>query len=381
VVTGQPSEIGRRERLQAVVRTKELAALLVQAGENRRYLSGFTGSSGWLVVTSERSALITDGRYWTQVKEQCPGLELVRFIPDEHVSLGKRALLWMQEEGISGQVGFESPIMNVSEHSKLVAEAESLKLAIELVPADNLTEHLRQCKDEGELETMGRAARAADRAFMSALEVFKAGIKERDFCVELEYQMAKHGARKPSFDSIVASGPNGAFPHAGVTDRVIGHGELVTVDFGALVDGYCSDTTRTIWIGELPELEQKVYRAVREAHKRALDAIRPGKLGKEIDKVARDIIIEAGFGEAFKHGLGHGVGLAVHEMPTLRSTSDNVLEMGMIVTVEPGIYLPGQTGCRVEDSVLITKDGVEYVTKSPYQELGQHHPLEIQPMS
>lgn len=379
--TGQPSEAGRRERLQAVVREKELSALFVQSSENRRYLSGFSGSNGWLVVTPERTALVTDGRYWTQVEEQCPGVELVRFVPDDHVAVGRRALLWMQEEGLSGKVGFESPIMNVSEHSRVVADAAELGLSIELIPADNLTEQLRQCKDEAELETMGRAARAADRAFLAALEIFKAGIKERDFCVELEYQMAKHGARKPSFDSIVASGPNGAFPHAGVTDRVIGHGELVTVDFGALLEGYCSDTTRTIWIGELPELEQKVYRAVREAHKRALDAIRPGMLGKEVDKIARDVIIEAGFGEAFKHGLGHGVGLAVHEMPTLRSTSENVLKVGMVVTVEPGIYLPGQTGCRVEDSVVITEDGVEYVTKSAYQELTQHHPLEIQPVA
>ena len=376
MVNGQPVESKRLERLQEQLRLKELSALLVQSGENRRYLSGFTGSTGWLLVTPQQAALVADGRYWTQAEEQCPGVELARFIYEEHTWLGKRALLWLQDRGIKGRIGFESPIMNVSEFHKLTSEAQELGLELELIDADNLSDDLRQCKDGGELETLAKAALAADRAFRVALESFKAGIKERDFCIELEYQMARHGARKPSFDSIVAGGPNGAFPHAGVTDRVIGAGELVTVDFGAIVDGYCSDITRTIWVGELPELEQRVYATVRAAHKAALEAIEVGKMARDIDKVARDLIEEAGFGEAFKHGLGHGVGLAVHEMPSVRAISTAVLQAGMVITVEPGIYLPGQTGCRVEDTIVVTEGGADFLTHSPYQELGSYHPLE-----
>ncbi|MEW6283595.1 MAG: M24 family metallopeptidase, partial [Candidatus Eremiobacterota bacterium] len=217
-----------------------------------------------------------------------------------------------------------------------------------------------------------RAAAVADRAFQKALESLREGVRESDFCAELEYLMQKEGARKPSFDTIVASGPNGAFPHAGVTDRVIRAGELITLDFGVVLDGYNSDITRTVWLGELPPDQEKIYRVVRQAHRAALEVLRAGKKAGEVDAAARQVIADAGWAEAFSHGLGHGLGLAVHEMPRLRPNTETVLEAGMVVTVEPGVYLPGVGGSRVEDSVIVTETGFEYLTRSPYQERGPH---------
>ena len=368
-------EAQRIAQLQAILAQKGMPAALILNPENRHYLAGFKGSNGWLLITPDRAALITDGRYWTNVEQDCPAVELVKFVQEEHGWLGQTALRWLRDHDLH-KLGFESALLNVGDYHKLQSEASEMKLTLELVEFDGHGEQLRQVKEDVELEALRASARCADRAFRKALEIFQEGISEREFCIELEYQMCRHGARKPSFDSIVASGPNGAYPHASVTDRKIQAGELVTVDFGALVGSYCSDTTRTIWLGQLDEESARVYSTVREAQKRAVDAIRSGRIGRDIDKVARDIIAAAGYGSYFNHGLGHGVGLAVHELPSLRTVSEHVLRPKMVVTVEPGIYIPGKTGCRVEDSVVVLEDGVEYLTRSTYQELHQRHPLE-----
>lgn len=366
----------RRDKLIENLETHKVGAMVISSGENRRYLSGFTGSNGWIVLTPKESVLITDGRYWTQVQEQCPDLPLVKFRTEEHVWLGKAAVQWLKEHGVTGPVGIEGRDVVTNDYFKLQQEAHETGLDVQWTPLTDVVEALRQVKSDREREAMEEAARVADRAFRKALETFKAGIRERDFCIELEYQMVKLGARKPSFDSIVASGPNGAYPHAGVTDRVINPGELVTVDFGVLLNGYCSDITRTIWVGSLNEESEKVYTTVCEAQKRALGHLKAGRLAKEVDLQARDYIASQGFGEYFNHGLGHGIGLAVHEAPSVRQTTETPLEKGMMITVEPGVYIPGKTGCRIEDTVLVTENGFEYITRSPYQVVGHAHPLE-----
>ncbi|MGE0491745.1 MAG: M24 family metallopeptidase [Vulcanimicrobiota bacterium] len=349
-----------------------LGAMLITSEHNRRYLSGFSGSNGWLVVSPDHRLLITDGRYWTQVGDQAPEWELFRFTSEAHQRLSLALAQWLKEHPLEGPIGYEADHLTCLEFSRL----ETDLAGCELKAVSGVVEGLRAVKDQLELEAMRATAAAADRAFATALQTFQVGVRERDFCAELEYQMQREGARKPSFDSIVASGPNGAYPHAGVTDRVIGPGELVTVDFGAYLDGYASDITRTIWVGEPDDLSRRVYAVVRQAQRLALEGVRAGRTAAELDQLARGYIEKEGFGEAFMHSLGHGIGLAVHESPTLRSTVDTVLEEGMVVTIEPGVYLAGKTGCRVEDTVEITADGCRFVTGSPYQELGQLHPLE-----
>ena len=354
--------MNRIDKLRGKFEAAGIDALLVTTGENRRYLSGFSGSAGWLVVTRDRVALATDGRYWAVVKEKCPDIELLKFKAPEHKRLGVVVAPWLT--GVK-KLGFESRNLTVADLEELRGDLPD----VELVPAPEMVEELRQVKEPSELDMLRKAAAIADRAFASALKVLKVGAREADVCAELEYQLQREGARKPSFDSIIASGPNGAFPHAGVTDRVIGEGELITMDFGALCDGYNSDITRTVWLGTLPPEQEKIYRVVRAAQKAALDAVRAGVTAGSVDEAARKVIAEAGWAEAFSHGLGHGLGLAVHELPRMRPGSDTVLEPGMVVTIEPGVYLPGVGGSRVEDSVIVTADGFEFLTKAPYQEV------------
>lgn len=369
---GQLTSVGERQKaLLERLGEHEADAVLITSGDNRRYLSGFTGSTGWLYHSPERTAILTDGRYWTQLETECPDLEIIRYRAEDG-SMGKVLKGWLDSIGWQQRLGFESRQLTVADFEALQKDLEPI--ALKGLPA--LVEELRQVKDGGELEALKRAAAVADQAFAKALEIFEEGISESDFCIELEYQMRKFGARKPSFDSIVASGANGAKPHAGVSEKKIQAGELVTVDFGVQLDGFMSDMTRTIWIGTLPELETTVYTTVRKAQQAAVDHVKPGLLAKDVDAVARDIIAAAGYKEAFSHGLGHGIGLAVHELPGMRSTSETELLAGMVVTIEPGIYLAGQTGCRVEDSVIVTAHGCEPITRSPKQELHHQHPRE-----
>lgn len=361
----------RREQLQAQLDKHGVNALLVATPENRRYLSGFSGSAGYLLLGGEHQLIVADGRYWAQCGEQCPDLELVKFRQEEFKTLVECAAA--QIKGSGGILGVEGKHMVVADYQAL---QRALPEGWSVQPVEDAVETIRQRKDSEELDLMRKAAQIGDRAFRNALEILKAGMRERDFCLELEYQMQKLGARKPAFDSIVASGTNGAYPHAGVTDRIINQHELITVDFGCYRDGYNSDITRTIWLGQLNERNRFIYQSVREAQQRAVEAVRPGKTCKEIDAVARQSLQAVGLGEYFTHGLGHGIGLAVHELPGVRSTSEVVLEPGMVITIEPGVYIPGETGCRVEDSVLVTADGCEKITRSGYQEIGQTHPLE-----
>ena len=360
----------RLDCLRKQMEQKGLEALLITTPENRRYMSGFSGSSGLLFVTATGCALVTDGRYWAQADRECPQVELVRFRAEEHTSLLHCGVPWL---GSQGTLGIEGRNLVAADFLTL---QQLLPSAWKVEPVQNLVEELRQLKDAEEVERIREACSIADRALLKALPSLKEGIQERDFCLELEYQMQKLGARKPAFDSIVASGPNGAYPHAGVTERRIQSGELITLDFGAYCNGYNSDITRTLWLGRLGERNTFLYQSVREAQARAVEAVAPGKTCKDIDAVARQHLASLGLGEYFSHGLGHGLGMAVHELPGVRSTSDTILQPGMVITIEPGVYIPGETGCRVEDSVLVTAQGYEKLTRSPYQNLQQTHPLE-----
>lgn len=366
----------RRLIVAQTVVARGLNGMLVTSETNRRYLSGFTGSTGWLFIGADGAGFVTDGRYWAQVEQQCPGVELVKYRSNQDRRLSVCLANWLKERGWSGKLGFEGCSLSCEDYQSLVGDLVSEDGPVtEMVSVGSSLDYLRIIKSDDEIAAIRKAASVADMAWSQALSCFRAGVTEADFCAELEYRMQKCGARKPSFDTIVASGNNGAYPHAGVTDRIIEPGEMVTVDFGALVDGYCSDITRTIWLGQLDNQSEKIWQTVRTAHDEALAQVKSGVAASKLDKIARDIITEAGFGEAFSHSLGHGVGLAVHEAPGLRAESQDILYSGMLVTIEPGIYIPGVGGCRIEDLVVVTDDGCEVLSRSPYQELTQTHPL------
>ena len=364
------------ERLQTVLSSKNLQGAVLTSAESIRYFSGFTSTDGLAFVGQGHVAVVTDSRYWAQVAAQCPQAELVKYISHEHRSLACALASWMKKHKLSGRLAVEGRSLTLDAYLSLQHELVDSGLAEDLLSLSPSIDELRLVKTPQELESIGKAAKAADEAWEKALHCFKAGITEADFCAELEYQMQKCGARKPSFDTIVASGLNGAYPHAVVTNKKIGEGELVTVDFGCIVDGWCSDITRTIWVGQLSVEMEKIWSVVKRAHDAGVRELRPGLTGGQADKIARDIIEEAGFGPYFSHSLGHGVGLAVHEGPGLRRESTTVLQPHMTATIEPGIYIPEVGGCRIEDLLFLTEDGAQVLSHSPYQVPGQTHPLE-----
>lgn len=375
----------RREALLEAVRqasgeVENVAAVLVTSPDNLRYLTGFSGDNGWAFISAQGTALVTDGRFWAQVEKACQGVELIKFRSSEDGNLARRLAVWLAERGWTGRLGFEAQNLTCAEYTQMCAELMPDKQVRDsgvqgLCAVDYLLSGVRLVKSADEIVAIRRAADVADAAWAATLTGFRAGMTEADFCAELEYQMQKCGARKPSFDTIVASGENGAYPHATVTTRKIVPGELVTVDFGVIVDGYCSDCTRTIWLGTLDEDSRAMLELVRRAHDAALVAVKPGMKGCELDGIARKIIADAGFGQYFSHSLGHGVGMAVHEGPGLRAESQAVMEAGMIITIEPGVYVPGKGGCRIEDLVLVTPDGYEVLSHAPYQGVDERHPL------
>ncbi|MBA2506409.1 MAG: aminopeptidase P family protein [Thermoleophilaceae bacterium] len=346
----------RGDRLTEVVRERELSALVVTNLENVHYLSGYTGTNGVAVVGAEgQRDFFTDFRYLERAEVEVRDFERLR---------GKRDLLGDAAERLSaGRVGFEEEHMSVRSHRRfegLVPEG------VELVGVHGLVEGLREVKEEGELAIIRRAAALADDALAEALEGGLAGRTEREFAMALEDGFRARGA-EPSFESIVASGPNGSLPHAEPGDTVIAEDVLVTVDYGAKIDGYCSDCTRTFATGEVGAEAREVYELVRAAQAAAGEAIRAGLGCKEADSIARAVIDDAGHAEHFGHGLGHGVGLEVHEGPRLTpaASEEETLVAGNVVTVEPGVYLPGRLGVRIEDLVVVTEDGSEVLSQLP----------------
>lgn len=328
---------------------------LVTNPHSRRYLTGFTGSAGTALISRDDAVFITDFRYTEQAAEQVAGFRI-----EKQSGLMQDAVAeQISAMGIK-KIGFEQDTLPYADYDRYQKAAKA-----EWVPVSGIIEKLRMVKEDSELQTIRKATQIADEAFSHILTFIKPGMTELEVSNELEFFMRRLGATESSFDTIVASGKRSALPHGVATDKKIENGDMVTLDFGALYDGYVSDITRTVAVGEPPEELKKIYHIVLEAQKRACSALKPGMTGKEADAVARDYISEHGYGEAFGHSTGHGIGLEVHEGPGLSFRSDTKLKPGMVVTVEPGIYVPGLGGVRIEDDVLITEDGCELLTSSP----------------
>ncbi|GMX65522.1 Xaa-Pro dipeptidase [Paenibacillus elgii] len=348
----QQQRIGR---LRGLLEQKGLPALLITNATNRKYMTGFTGSAGYVLITADRAVLLTDFRYVTQASEQAAGYEIIEHGPKVVESINDLLRKW----GID-KLGFEQTDLSYGTYSSY---AEALG-GIEFAPTGGLVESLRMIKDDGEIAVMQQAANLADRAFVHVLGLLKSGVKELDISLEIEIFVRKHGAASTSFETIVASGERSALPHGKASDKIIGTGEFVTLDFGAYYKSYCSDITRTVIVGTPTDKHRDIYKIVLEAQMEALERIKPGMTGKEADAVARDIIKRYGYGDHFGHGTGHGLGMEVHESPRLSVQGDVVLAPGMVVTVEPGIYLPGFGGVRIEDDIVITETGNRRLTQS-----------------
>ena len=343
---------GRGDRLEALLGERDLDRLLVTELTNVRYLTGFTGTNGVCICGPGVRLFLTDFRYTERAAAEVEGWETLTIADDWLGGIAER---------LEGRVGFDDEHMAVRTLERLKAK---LADGVKTVPASGLVEQLRRVKDERELAAIAEASKLADEVWRWSVERGLAGRSEREVARAAEARIRELGA-DPSFPAIVAAGPNGALPHAEPGEREIGRGELVVFDMGAQLDGYCSDGTRTYATGEPGEVARAVYDTVLRSQLASLEAVKAGVKGDDVDKVAREVIAAAGHGDRFGHGLGHGVGLEVHEGPRLSARSDDVLAPGEVVTVEPGIYLPGELGVRIEDLVVVTEDGYDNLSSLP----------------
>ncbi|MCY1702244.1 M24 family metallopeptidase [Deinococcus sp. SL84] len=346
------------EQLRAALARRGLQALWVSDPANVRYLSGFTHpDDGRLLVTPGAAVLYTDGRYTVQAQEDAlPGIEVVIARPLEAIEGAAPAVAGMK-------MGVEGAHLTVSALERLKERWQ-----VQFHPVEGLVEELRLHKSADEVAGIRAAQALADRVFAEVRPQIRAGVRELDIAMALEQGLRQAGATS-AFDVIVASGVRGALPHGTASDRVIEDGDLVTVDFGANLNGYNSDMTRTVAVGQPADELKRLYNAVLEAEEAAVRAVRPGLKASDLDAVARDILAGHGLAEAFAHSLGHGVGLVVHEGPRLAQGSEDVLAPGMVITIEPGAYVPGLGGVRIEDLVLVTEDGYEVLSHSPRETL------------
>ena len=347
------------QNLRQKLQTEKLDALLVTQAENRRYLSGFSGSSGALLIAADRQIILTDSRYYQQVRQETLAWELAEAGYNWPAYLGEH----LEEFGLRGAaIGFEADAVSVADFNKwraALAEA-TLRETIGLVMS------LRVVKGEKELTAIRQAVALADRAMAYIYQRIQPGMTEKEIAWELEVFMRNRGASALSFETIVAFGPNSALPHATPTDRACQLGDVVLIDMGCVVNGYCSDITRTFSLGEPSDPDfMKIWRLVFNANAVAAAAITAGTSSNTADAYARDIIKAAGYGDQFGHSLGHGVGLAVHEAPKVSYTSEDPLPAGAVITIEPGVYLPGDFGVRLEDMALVTEEGLEILTSVP----------------
>ena len=347
-------------QLAARLPERELDAVLISAPENRRYLSGFTGSAGYLFITPQRQILFADSRYTEQAGNQSSHFEVVQMKP---------GLDWLletlKETGVK-RVGFESDHMTVASYNRMldaIREDEGLG-GLSLIATSGITDELRVFKDEEELAQLQRAVDASDRAMETVCPTIRAGMTEKEVAWRMEVAMREFGADGISFGAIVAAGPNGAMAHHRADDTVIKAGEPIVIDMGARVNGYCSDITRTVVVGEPDEMFHKIYSIVLGAQLTAINTVRPGLTGEDCDALARNVIAGAGYGDNFGHSLGHGVGLAVHEKPRVGPNAEDILKPGMVFTIEPGIYLPGWGGVRIEDIVVLGEEGATPLSRA-----------------
>ncbi len=353
-----PLEVSRRiGRLRERLEEEHLGGLLVTSMSNVRYLSGFSGSEAMLLVTASRALFFTDGRYKDQSAAQLAeaGVEadIVIGKSADQLKALERATRTLQRVGLESETASWRFVTRLSE-----------ELKPEVTATTGFVESLRVVKDAGEIARIERACEIADIALAQTKDRLKEGVTEADFAADLDYEMRRRGAGALSFDTIVGSGPNAALPHHQPNDRAIVAGELVVIDFGAVFDGYHSDMTRTVCIGEPRGVAAKVLEAVAASQRAGLLAVKAGVRAGDVDKACRESLTEDGYAEAFSHSTGHGVGLDVHEAPHAADGSEDVLEGGTVITVEPGVYLPGETGARIEDTVVVTASGCRPLTKT-----------------
>ncbi|MDS9471095.1 Xaa-Pro peptidase family protein [Sporosarcina pasteurii] len=338
--------------LRKQLEKEHIDALLITNPYNRRYMTEFTGTAGVALVSAKDAVFITDFRYTEQAEKEIEGYRIV-----QHTKTIIEEVAAQVKNMNVKTVGFEKDDLSFGLYELYNKEIEA-----ELKPVSGIVEKLRMVKTTEELEILQQAAKIADDAFQHIIDYIRPGITELDVSNELEFFMRKQGATSSSFSIIVASGLRSALPHGVATDKVIESGDFVTLDYGALYNGYISDITRTVAVGEPSEKLKEIYAVTLEAQERALQSIKPGMTGIEADRIAREYIASKGYGEAFGHSTGHGIGLEVHEGPALSFRSETVLEPNMVVTVEPGIYLPEIGGVRIEDDIVITEDGNKRLT-------------------
>jgi len=353
------SRIKRLRKLRMSIAKKGLDALLLSQPENLRYLSGFTGSSGWLLISGQNSILATDFRYVEQAKGESPDFEIIQtkqelcgWLPGLVSDLGWHKL------------GFEANFISYESSHKLSEAIETKQVNLDLVPTTGIVEQLRSIKEPEELEFITKALELADAAFEQAKAIIRPGITEKEAAWEIEKFLRQEGSEGMPFEIIVASGPNSALPHARPAEKIICSGEPVLIDMGARISGYCSDFSRTLFLGETDKSLQEIYNIVLKAQTAAIKGIESGMDASQADRLARSVVEQAGYGDAFGHGLGHGVGLAVHEFPTLGPSSSDSLADGMVFTIEPGIYLAGKGGVRIEDMVVLKNGKAKVLSKA-----------------
>lgn len=348
----------RYEKVKKILEDKELDAILVSNGYNMRYLSGFSGATGYLYLSKNKQVVLTDFRYTIQAEEEAKDYQVIEISRkySEHI----RALL---EEEQGRTVGFEGKDLLYYDFAKWKEAMPNTKW----IPLEDELSNLRIIKTPDEIAAIEKAEAIGDKAFSDILNIIRPGMTELEVAAHLEFSMKKYGAENLSFDTIAASGIHSSMPHAIPTNKKIENGDFLTMDFGCVYEGYCSDMTRTIVVGKASAEQKKVYQTVLDAQLAALEFIKAGYTGKEIDAVARKIIDEAGYKGCFGHGLGHSVGLFIHESPRLSSSEETIIQANVTETVEPGIYIKGFGGVRIEDLVVVTEDGCRNLTHSEKQ--------------
>jgi Xaa-Pro aminopeptidase len=349
----------RLGKLRSQLAPKGFDAIIISQAENRRYLSGFTGSAGFLLISQQRAILATDFRYVEQAQSQAPDFDIIK-IQGEIAKWFPR----LSSELDAHKLGFEGKDISFSLYKELTKATGEGRKEISLVPTDGLVESLRAVKDKEELKLIEKAAVLADAVLTEILPQVKPGISEKELAWEIESFLRRNGSEPVPFELIVASGPNSALPHARPTDKIIRGSEPVVIDIGAKVEGYTSDITRTICLGEGDSNFHRIYDIVLGAQLTAMTTLQIGMTGEQVDRLARTVIEQAGYKDAFGHGLGHGVGLATHEEPRLGSNSTDILAEGMVFTIEPGIYISGWGGVRIEDMVVLEEGKVRPLTKA-----------------
>lgn len=352
----------RVQAARKLLEEKGLDAAFIASPANIRYLSGFAGTDSYLYLSGKRKVILTDSRYTLQAEEEGKDCE-VRTIKGERV-YGVLLKELLEEDKVK-RLGFEDGVMTWQLVKKLQEAAGDKWGEERWVSLGEELSLLRAVKDEGEIEKLARAEQIGDEAFSYILTQIKPGITELEIAAKLEYYMKSHGAQEKGFDTIAASGLHSAMPHAVPSEKVLEKGDFLTLDFGCKYQGYCSDMTRTVVIGKANEKQKEIYKIVLEAQEAALAGLRAGMTGAEGDALARKVIEEAGYGDYFGHGLGHSVGLEIHEKPALSPKDQTILRPGIIETVEPGIYIPGLGGVRIEDMTVITENGIKNLTSSP----------------